>query len=82
MSATVAITGYMVTSGSKPRLKDKAENAIVIGEINKIDTPMVELATTINEKKSMILAPQRNTPKSDAPNPTTMLLTRVNVTIE
>ncbi len=80
ISATVAITGYTVTSGSKPRLKDRIETATVMGEIRTIDNPIVETTTAIMETQSTMLAPQTATLKSDATSPTTMLLSSVSVT--
>ncbi len=65
MSDTVDITGYTITSGSNPRLKETTENTIVIGEISTTDKAMVATMTANNLKKSKTMAPQRNTPNME-----------------
>jgi hypothetical protein len=79
MSDTGEVIGYTTTSGSSPRLKEKTENSIVKGETNTTDKAIVEIITANNGKKSIIVASQRNTPKTQVPAPTLMPLMRAKV---
>ena len=80
MSDTVDVIGYTITSGSNPRLKDRTENAIVMGELNTTDRAMVAIITASNLMKSMTVTFQRNTPNMEVPIPTVMPLMSANVT--
>ena len=80
MSAIVAVTGYMMISGSKPRLKEKTETAIVIGDTKTRDKPMVPIITAKMLPKSIMVAHQRNRPNIHVVNPMAVPLTNVSVT--
>ena len=70
MSDTVDVIGYTITSGSNPRLKERAENAIVRGEMNTTDRAMVAIITASNLMKSRTVAFQRKMPNIEVPIPT------------
>ncbi len=79
MSATVDITGYTITSGSKPCLKERTETAIVMGGIKRIERPMVAITTARISMKFITVTFQRSSPKIEVPSPIMMPLTSDNV---
>ncbi len=67
-------------SGSKPRLKAKTETAIVSGDTNTRDKPIVPMMTTNILTRSTKAVLQRNRPNIHVVNPMAMPLKNVNVT--